>query len=143
MIDYQTKNRDTVEHDSSDLDLISRIGIALTSRQRLAWRVIRVIADRGVVTLQGIVPSYYDRQIIVAVTQHVAGVLRVEDQLAIASPSAREIELESERVERHDDESSHESNTSLYQKAFQQLPVLSPSLEELLAARAANAALEN
>jgi hypothetical protein len=144
MIDYQTHENDTREHDPSDLDLISRIGIALTSRQRFSWRVIRVIADRGVVTLQGIVPTYYDRQVIVAVTQHVAGVRRVEDKLTIASPSAAEIELnaDAEVFEHGGIELPKESNVASYQKAFQKLPVLSPSLEEILALRGEHAALE-
>lgn len=141
MINYQTQPRDTNELDPADLDLISRIGIALTSRQRIAWRVIRVIADQGIVTLQGIVPTYYDRQIIVAVTQHVAGVRRVEDELTIAPPPVRANEADASDNEAR---SEAQGNSELraepqpvsYQQVYQQLPVLSPSLEEILSARA-------
>jgi hypothetical protein len=139
MIDYQTVDRDERQYESTDLDLISRVGIALTSRQRLAWRVIRVIADGGVVTLQGIVPSYYDRQVIVAVTQHVAGVRRVDDELTIVEPQSRReepvAEIETESVAHGGSELKPEAAPTLVNH-FRELPVLRPSLEEILAARA-------
>ena len=49
-----------------------------------AWSASR--RRTAVVRLEGIVPTFYDRQLILAVAQHVAGVLRVEDELAIDEP---------------------------------------------------------
>lgn len=139
MIDYQTVDRDERQYESADLDLISRVGIALTNRRRLAWRVIRVIANCGVVTLQGIVPSYYDRQVIVSVTQHVAGVRRVDDELTIVEPQSSseepvaEVEIESAA---HSGSELKLDPAPALVNHFRELPVLCPSLEEILAARA-------
>jgi hypothetical protein len=42
---------------------------------------IDVNVERGIVTLQGEVPTVYDRRLVTAITRHVAGVRRVEDGL--------------------------------------------------------------
>lgn len=73
----------------ADADLRTRLAIALGARQRNAWRVVRIATTNGVVRLEGIVPSFHDRQLILAVTQHVAGVMRVEDELKIFDPPPR------------------------------------------------------
>jgi hypothetical protein len=75
---------------SADADLVKRIGIAFTSRPRIAWHDFHVSANEGVVTLRGAVPSIYDRQLIVAVTRHVAGVFGVDDQLTVAEADAQQ-----------------------------------------------------
>jgi hypothetical protein len=99
-----------------------------------------MVVQGGAVTLQGIVPSHHDRQLIVAVARHVAGVRRVEDELTVVPTPPR----------RHEHDAEAESagvghgGTELASEAprpdpFQLLPVLSPSLEEILAAQAQSA----
>ena len=67
-----------------DADLSTRAAIALVKHQRGSWQEIRVRVRKGVVTLLGQVPSDHDRQLIIEVTQHIAGVLRVHDELVVA-----------------------------------------------------------
>lgn len=74
---------------SVDADLVKRIGIAFTSRPRIAWHEFHVFANDGIVTLRGNVPSIYDRQLIVAVTRHVAGVFGINDELTIVEADAK------------------------------------------------------
>jgi hypothetical protein len=69
---------------SADADLVKRIGIAFTTRPRISWHEIHVFSSDGIVTLRGEVPSVYDRQLVVALTRHVAGVFGIEDQLTVA-----------------------------------------------------------
>lgn len=147
---YQTQFATTSFQSSADADLLLRIGIALAARQRAAWRVVRVAAQNGVVRLEGVVPTFYDRQLILSVARHVAGVLRVEDELAIDEQTARRQEVravESRPVELNSVESPAPANGSPFSNgvaeskatpapnAFHHLPELSPSLDEILAAR--------
>jgi osmotically-inducible protein OsmY len=44
-----------------------------------------VIAESGVVTLRGIVPTYYTRQLAVCGAIHVAGVRQVVDEICVRS----------------------------------------------------------
>ena len=59
----------------------TRIGIAFATRPRITWHEIHVSVRDGIVTLRGEVPTPYDRQLVVAITQHVAGVFGIDDQL--------------------------------------------------------------
>jgi hypothetical protein len=63
--------------------LRKRLGIAFSTRPRLAILDIDVNVDRGIVTLKGEVPTIYDRRLVTAITRHVAGVFRVEDGLVV------------------------------------------------------------
>jgi hypothetical protein len=45
---------------------------------------VHIQVDGGTVTLRGIVPSFYDRQLAIEVTRRVAGVLKVRDELTVA-----------------------------------------------------------
>jgi hypothetical protein len=74
---------------SADVDLVTRLGIAFATRPRISWHDIQASVRDGVVTLRGEVPTIYDRQLIIAVTRHVAGVLNVDDQLSIADVESR------------------------------------------------------
>lgn len=145
---YQTQFATTSFQSSADADLLLRLGIALAARQRAAWRVVRVAAQNGVVRLEGVVPTFYDRQLILSVARHVAGVLRVEDELAIDEPTARPQEstaVESKPRESHVIESSAPAHGSTVSNgeakatpapnAFHHLPELAPSLDEILATR--------
>ena len=71
-------------NEQSDADLTKRIGIAFTTRPRITWHDIHVSACEGIVTLQGELPSGYDRQLVLAITRHVAGVFGIIDKLNVA-----------------------------------------------------------
>jgi hypothetical protein len=72
---------------SVDADLLTRVGIALTMRLSHTLHAIHIQVDNGVVILRGLVPSFYDRQLAIEVTRRVAGVLKVRDELSVATPS--------------------------------------------------------
>ena len=134
MSNYQTQFGSTSFNSAADADLLLRIGIALAARHRAAWRVVRVAAQNGIVRLEGIVPTFYDRQVILAVAQHVAGVLRVEDELAIDDP-ANQIAPAVEYSEPETIPFVHggtEVQSVARRNEFQQLPVLEESLEDIL-----------
>src|SRR5262245_37522822 len=90
MSTYQAQYPITNGNTTADAELLVRIGIALAARQRTLWRAVRVAARNGVVRLECVVPTFYDRQLILAIAQHVAGVLRVEDELAVDEPAAQQ-----------------------------------------------------
>jgi osmotically-inducible protein OsmY len=66
-----------------DAELLTRVGIALTLRQRSSFRQIVVEVAAGVVTLKGQLPSFFDRQLAAETTRRVAGVREVRDQLSV------------------------------------------------------------
>jgi hypothetical protein len=132
---YQTQFAHTSFQSSADADLLLRIGIALAARQRAAWRVVRVAAQNGVVRLEGVVPTFYDRQLILSVARHIAGVLRVEDELAIDEPTSRRQESKAVESSAPADNDVAESKAAPAPNAFHHLPELTPSLDEILAAR--------
>jgi hypothetical protein len=132
---YQTQFGSTSFNTAADAELLLRLGIALAARHRAAWRVVRVAAQNGIVRLEGIVPTFYDRQLILAVAQHVAGVLRVEDELAIDESAAQQI---APAVSYSEPETVHlvhggtEVQSPARRNEFQHLPVLDESLEDIL-----------
>src|SRR5262245_55288050 len=134
MSNYQIQYDTAQVNVAVDNDLRLRLGIALAARQRAACRVVRVGARNGIVRLEGIVPTFYDRQLILAVAQHVAGVLRVEDELAIDEPAPRPQAalVESEPASAH---GGTEVKPAVPPNQFHHLPVLSESLEDILAKR--------
>jgi hypothetical protein len=83
----------------NDADLKTRIGIAFATRPRITWHDIQVSVRDGIVTLRGDVPTPYDRHLVVAITQHVAGVFGIDNQLHVTEPSGIRISNES-RVSR-------------------------------------------
>ncbi len=133
MSHYHTQFGTTYFNSAADADLLLRIGIALAARQRAAWRVVRVAAQNGVVRLEGVVPTFYDRQLILSVAKHVAGVLRVEDDLAIGETPTHRQDGKSEDSSSPANHGGGESKVA--PNAFHHLPVLSPSLDEILAER--------
>jgi hypothetical protein len=72
---------------SVDADLLTRVGIALTMRLSHTSHAVHIQVDNGVVTLRGLVPTFYDRQLVIEVTRRVAGVLKVRDELSVTAPS--------------------------------------------------------
>src|SRR4051812_47029960 len=83
---------------TADADLLLRLSIALSVKKRAGWHLVRVAVQDGIVRLAGVVPSFYDRQLIAALTTHVAGVMRVHDELAVGDPSIRQQVTESEHA---------------------------------------------
>lgn len=69
---------------SADADLLTRVGIALTLRLRHTLHAVHIQVDKGTVTLRGMVPTFYDRQLAIEVTRRVAGVYRVFDEITVA-----------------------------------------------------------
>jgi prepilin-type N-terminal cleavage/methylation domain-containing protein/prepilin-type processing-associated H-X9-DG protein len=67
----------------ADAELARRIRIAFTSRPRISRHEIHVTTLNGIVTLRGEVPTLYDRQLVLAITQHVAGVFGIDDELIV------------------------------------------------------------
>jgi hypothetical protein len=135
MSTYQAQLGNSHSSSPADAELLLRIGIALATRQRNLWRAVRVAAHHGVVRLEGIVPTFYDRQLILAVAQHVAGVLRVEDEIAVDESAVRETAAtrysEPETIPLA--HGGAETQPAGPQNNFQHLPVLDESLEEILA----------
>ncbi|MDZ4659795.1 MAG: BON domain-containing protein [Bythopirellula sp.] len=77
---------------SADADLLTRVGIALTLRLRHTLHAVHIHVDKGTVTLRGMVPTFYDRQLAIEVTRRVAGVRRVLDELTVASQHGSQID---------------------------------------------------
>ena len=70
-----------------DADLLTRVGIALTLRQRSSFRQIVVEVVAGVVTLRGNIPSFFDRQLAAETARRVVGVRQVRDELRVVDPA--------------------------------------------------------
>jgi BON domain len=66
---------------AADADLLTRVGIALTLQFRSSLRSVHAVVVDGEVTLSGILPSFHDRQLAIALVRHIAGVRRVHDRL--------------------------------------------------------------
>jgi hypothetical protein len=69
--------------DPRDVDLLTRARIALGLRKRLTLRSIRIEVSDGIATLEGRVPTFYDRQLAVTTVQRVAGMTAVRDRIAV------------------------------------------------------------
>lgn len=122
-------------HTNTDADIVLRLGFTLAAWQRNAWRAVRLKSQNGVVRLEGILPTFHDRQLILAVAQHVAGVLQVEDELVVADPHRPQ---EAPLAASSNVESAHagtEARPAAAPNAFHHLPVLEESLEDILAKR--------
>lgn len=72
----------------SDRELSRRIGNYLVSRHVPGARWLEIESQGGVVTLRGIVRSFYLKQLCIHCCQRVAGVIRVQDELEVASAKA-------------------------------------------------------
>jgi osmotically-inducible protein OsmY len=67
-----------------DADLERRVVNFLLGYKIPALRGIEVRSDRGEVTLQGRVSSFYQRQLCISCCRHVAGVIDVVDRIQVA-----------------------------------------------------------
>ena len=69
---------------SVDEDLSRRIRLFLDTLRLAVLRRIHVEVEEGLVTIGGIVSSYYDRQLAVACVRRVAGVRQIVDKIRVA-----------------------------------------------------------
>lgn len=123
----------------ADADLTTRIAIALANHHRSGWRRIHIIVQHGAVTLIGEVSTFHNRQLVVAVTRHVAGVLRVADELRVEGRPTRQEERDRNDARNVADKDADAPAPTPFQ-SFSQIPVLTESLEDILAAQTGNAA---
>lgn len=138
MSNYQSIHGSAEIHNDGDANLLQRLGIALSTRRRAGWHLVHFSVHNGEVKLAGVVPSFYDRQLIANLVRHVAGVLRVRDELAVGEPSIRQ------QVANVDHTSNHVASKveqTAPQNPFRRLPVVSDSLESILAGQAASVVL--
>jgi BON domain len=133
MSTIQLQERTTNHLNAADADLLRRLRIALSIHKRAGWHLVHFTAQNGIVQLSGVVPTYYDRQLIAALVRHVAGVYGIEDDLIVGDPAIRQqltgddtILLQREPV----------IKAVPPRDPFQHVPVLSQSLDDMLAGTA-------
>ena len=69
--------------DSASLELKRRIATFLHQRGVSSVRRLNIEVSNGVVTLDGTVSTFYERQICISCCKHVAGVMRLVDNLEV------------------------------------------------------------
>jgi osmotically-inducible protein OsmY len=69
--------------ESADADLEKRTRIFLAQKNVSAFRRIAVSVSEGTVRLRGRVRSFYEKQLCLNCCQHVAGVIRVIDEIDV------------------------------------------------------------
>ncbi|MBI3461681.1 MAG: BON domain-containing protein [Planctomycetes bacterium] len=79
-------SHDLSHETQSDRELSRRIASYLVSRHVPGARWLEIESQGGVVTLRGIVRSFYQKQLCIHCCQRVAGVIRVQDDLQVAVP---------------------------------------------------------
>lgn len=73
-----------IDQFEADEDLRLRVNLFLEQRGHWPLQHLEVVARDGIVTLRGTVPSFHIRQHALACVRHVAGILRVIDEMEIA-----------------------------------------------------------
>jgi BON domain len=71
---------------SADADLARRVVLFLEQRHLIGGARLRVSADRGVVAVRGVVPTFHLRQLIVSAARRVAGATQIIDELEVDPP---------------------------------------------------------
>ena len=132
----QLQERTTSHLNRSDADLLLRLRIALSVHKRAGWHLVCFTAQNGVVQLAGVVPTFYDRQLIAALVRHVAGVFSVEDNLAVGDPSIRQQVIDAETAPLQSDRTT---KPVPFRDPFVHLPVLPQSLDDILVGPAVSA----
>jgi hypothetical protein len=69
-----------------DDDLIRRVALYVEQRRLTRRADVSISAHGGVVSLRGTVPTFHERQVIVASALRVAGVIQIRDELDVVSP---------------------------------------------------------
>ena len=72
---------------SENEQLTQRVSLFLASQNRPVLTRLNVFAASDVVTLQGASPTFFERQLALAVTRRVAGVRQVVDEIEVAEVS--------------------------------------------------------
>lgn len=67
----------------SDSDLRNRVSRFLADRLRPKLCQLDVDATDGIVTLSGVVNSFYEKQLAISCSQRVAGVIQLVDQMKV------------------------------------------------------------
>jgi hypothetical protein len=132
----QFQERSTNPLKRADADLLLRLRIVLSVHKRAGWHLVSFTAQNGVVQLAGVVPSFYDRQLIAALVRHVAGVFGIKDNLAVGDPSIRQQVTDSETVPL---QSNSPVDDVPSRDPFVHLPTLPQSLDDMVTASAVNA----
>jgi osmotically-inducible protein OsmY len=114
---------------SADADLLLRLRIALSIQRRAGWHLVRFTAQHGVVQLAGSVPAYYDRQLIIALVRHVAGVRGIKDNLSVGDPSIRQQAIDDETIALPTESAT---NVVTSPDPFRHVPTLRQSLDDVL-----------
>jgi osmotically-inducible protein OsmY len=83
MILASLSNLMSLTEPAADIDLARRVRQYLHTQQPALLRRIELTAQLGIVTIQGVVCSFYERQLAIACTRRVAGVRQVVDRLAV------------------------------------------------------------
>ncbi len=73
----------TVGVPCSDQDILRRVTCYLSTRHFPAFRELDVEVDRGIVTVSGVLPSYYEKQVALNTCQRVAGVIELVDDILV------------------------------------------------------------
>lgn len=74
-------------------DLRLRIVGFLRQQGVSSWRRLNIEVNDGMVTLDGTVPSFYERQLCISCCQRVAGVVRLVDNLQVQLPARKKPEM--------------------------------------------------
>jgi hypothetical protein len=125
MSTIQLQERTTNHLKESDADLLLRLRIALSVHKRAGWHLVRFTAQNGMVQLAGVVPTFYDRQLIAALVRHVAGVFGIEDNLAVGDPSIRQQVIDAKPSQ---PPSGPPTKAAPSLDAFHHLPILAQSI---------------
>jgi osmotically-inducible protein OsmY len=75
--------------ESVDADLERRIRIFLAQKNVSALQRIAVSASKGTVRVRGRVHSFYEKQLCLNCCQHVAGVIRVIDEIEVEAATSK------------------------------------------------------
>jgi hypothetical protein len=114
---------------SSDADLSMRLRIALSIQRRAGWHLVRYTVKDGAVQLSGLVPTFYDQQLITILVRHVAGVFRIEDDLMVGDPAMRQQVIDDETILLPSDPGT---KAAPFREPFRHVPVLAQSLDDML-----------
>jgi osmotically-inducible protein OsmY len=134
MSHYLSNAKPTSYTNSQDADLIRRLVLAFSMHPRQGWRDIQIIVRHGLETLIGEVPTFHSRQLLVAVARHVAGVLRVSDELRVVDLPTRKPRSAKEALTETVDRPRVNSKVAESSHALAHIPVSNHSLEDIVAA---------
>jgi len=70
----------------ADSDLERRVITFLARQHRPGLRSLEIEVNGGIVTIRGSVSTFYEKQLPLQLVQHVAGVVRLIDEVTVKSP---------------------------------------------------------